>query len=148
MFTCVLSHHLCSDTCAQVFQESLGVLLTPQLVPPPQDCCAFWLVALCTVSTVEAVSRCMWLPPTLNVCLTHHIYTPNIQNNIDLMQVFESGYCTGFLSKAMHTLRKYMPNVPPGRMLPWCIFTNKDKQLYATDKCSTLTGKTNSIKLV
>ena len=31
-----------SDT--QVFQESPGVLLTPQLVLPPQDCCAFRLM--------------------------------------------------------------------------------------------------------
>ena len=56
-FTCVLFCHTCSDTCTQVFQESLGVLLTPQLVPSPQDCCAFQLVPVCTASTVEAKSR-------------------------------------------------------------------------------------------
>ena len=70
MFTCVLFHPAHSDTCAQVFQESLGVLLTPQLVPPPKDCCAFWLVPLCTASTVEAVSRSVWSPPMS----AHHTY--------------------------------------------------------------------------
>ena len=40
---------------AQVFQESPGVPLTPQLVPLPQDCCAFWLVPMCT--TEEDVGR-------------------------------------------------------------------------------------------
>ena len=39
---------MCSDTCTQVFQESPGVLLTPQLVPPLQDCYAFQLVSVCT----------------------------------------------------------------------------------------------------
>ena len=39
-----------------------------------------------------------------------------------------------------------MPNVPPGKILPWYIFTNKDKQLYATDKCITSTGKTKYTK--
>ena len=71
-FTCVLFHHACSITHTQVFQDSLGVLPNPQLVPPPQDCCAFWLVPLCTISTVEAVSRHMWLLPLPNVCHTHH----------------------------------------------------------------------------
>ena len=33
-FSCVI-HCACSDTHAQVFQESPGVLLTPQLVPLP-----------------------------------------------------------------------------------------------------------------
>ena len=46
---------MCSDTCTKVFQESLGVLLTPQLVPPLQDCCAFWLVPVCTME--EDTSR-------------------------------------------------------------------------------------------
>ena len=73
-FTCVLFCHACSDTHAQVFQESLGVPPTPQLVPPLQDCCAFQLVPLCTTSTVEAASRHMWLPPSPNVCCAHHIY--------------------------------------------------------------------------
>ena len=63
---------MCSDTHAQVFQESPGVPLTPQVVLPPQDCCTFWLVPLCTASTLEAMSRFMWLPPTLNICCTHH----------------------------------------------------------------------------
>ena len=58
VFTCVLFHHACSDTHAQVFQESLGVPLTPQLVPPLPDCCAFQLVSLCTASTVEAMCGC------------------------------------------------------------------------------------------
>ena len=71
-FTCVLFHHECSNTRAQVFQESLGVPLTPQLVAPPQDCHAFQLVPLCTASTVEAASRCMWPPPMANVCCAHH----------------------------------------------------------------------------
>ena len=43
-FTCVFFHHVCTDTHAQVFQESPGVPPTPQLVPLPQDCCAFRLV--------------------------------------------------------------------------------------------------------
>ena len=34
---------------AQVFQESPEVLHTPHLVPPPQDCSAFWLVSVCTM---------------------------------------------------------------------------------------------------
>ena len=70
----VLFHCMCSNTRAQVFQESLGVLLTPQLVPPPRDCCAFQLVPLCTASTVGAASRRVWLPPMPNVCRAHHIY--------------------------------------------------------------------------
>ena len=60
-FTCELFCCACPGTCAQVFQESLGVPLTLQLVPPLHDCCAFQLVPLCTVSTVEAASRCVWL---------------------------------------------------------------------------------------
>ena len=71
-FTCVLSHHVCFNTSAQVFQEGLGVPLTPQLVLPLQDCCAFQLVPLCTASMVEAVSRCMWPLPIPNICHTHH----------------------------------------------------------------------------
>ena len=71
-FTCVLFCCMCSNTCTQVFQESLGVLPTPQLVPTLQDCCAFQLVPLCTTSTVEATSRRMWLLPSLNVCHAHH----------------------------------------------------------------------------
>ena len=77
MFTCVLFHCTCSDTHAQVFQESPGVPPIPQLVPPPQDCCAFQLVPLCTISTVEAMNRRMWLPPLPNVCCAHHIYKIN-----------------------------------------------------------------------
>ena len=72
VFTCVLFHHACSDTHAQVFQESLGVPLTPQLVQPLLDCCAFQLVSLCTVSTVEAMSRHMWLLPIPNICCAYH----------------------------------------------------------------------------
>ena len=72
MFTCVLFHHTCSDTCAQVFQESPGVPLTPQLVLSLQDCCDFQLVPLYTASMVEATSRCMWLPPMPNICHAHH----------------------------------------------------------------------------
>ena len=71
-FICVLFHRTCSDICTQVFQESLGVPPIPQLIPPPQDCCAFQLVPLCTISMVEAVSRCVWLPPSPNVCHAHH----------------------------------------------------------------------------
>ena len=74
VFTCVLFCHMCSDTCAQVFQESLGVPLTPQLVLPLQDCCAFWLVPLCTASMVEAMSRHVWLPPMPNICQVHHSF--------------------------------------------------------------------------
>ena len=74
VFSCVLFHCMCSDTHAQVSQESPGVLPTPQLVPPPQDCCAFQLVPLCTISTGEATSRHMWLLPSLNICHAHHIY--------------------------------------------------------------------------
>ena len=46
-FNCIKHVHLCvilrvcSNPCAQVFQESLGVPPTPQLTLPPQDCCAF-----------------------------------------------------------------------------------------------------------
>ena len=29
------------------FQKSPGVPYTPEQVPPPQDCCAFWLVPMC-----------------------------------------------------------------------------------------------------
>ena len=46
-YSCAFSH-TCSDTHAQVFQESLGVPLTPQLVLLLQDCCAFWLVPVRT----------------------------------------------------------------------------------------------------
>ena len=72
-FTCVLFHGTCYDTHAQVFWESPGVQPTPELVPPPQDCCSFWLVPLCTISTIEAMNRCVWLPPLLNICCAHHI---------------------------------------------------------------------------
>ena len=48
VFTCVLFHCMCSDTHTQMFQESLGVLLTPQLVLPLQECCAFRL-CLCAL---------------------------------------------------------------------------------------------------
>ena len=73
VLTCVLFCHACSDTHAQVFQESPGVPSTPQLVPPPQDCCVFQLVPLCTISMVEAVSRCVWPPPLLNACCAHNM---------------------------------------------------------------------------
>ena len=54
IYLCVICC-MCSDTHAQVFQESPGVPLTPQLVLPLQDCCAFRLVSMCT--TEEDVSR-------------------------------------------------------------------------------------------
>ena len=64
-----------SDTCTQVFQESPGVPPTPQLVLPLQDCCAFWLVLLCTKSTVEVASR--RVAAAIAECLQHtsHIHT-------------------------------------------------------------------------
>ena len=52
--------------------KALGVPSTPQLVLPLQDCCVFQLVPLCTTSTVEAMSRHMWLPPLPNICCIHH----------------------------------------------------------------------------
>ena len=69
---CVI-HCVCSDTHTQVFQENLGVLLTPQLVPPLQDCCAFQLVPMCTMeedtSRIQASAMCItifgipgWVP--------------------------------------------------------------------------------------
>ena len=55
VWLCVICH-ACSDTHAQVFQESPAVPLTPQLVPPLQDCCTFSLLPMC--ATEEDVSRC------------------------------------------------------------------------------------------
>ena len=72
-FICVLFHHACSDSWAQVFQKSPGVPHTPQLVLCLLDCCAaFWLVPLCTIYTVVAMSGCMWLQPSPNICHAHH----------------------------------------------------------------------------
>ena len=95
-FTCVLFHHTCSNTCAQVFQESPGVLPTPQLVPPLQDCCAFLVVPLCTISTVEAMSRRVWLPPLPNVCRARHICTDTWDYWIQVIKTLSFHTCAYF----------------------------------------------------
>ena len=90
IFNCIKCFSLCviccacSHTCAQVFQESPGVLLTPQLVPPLQDCCAFWLVPVCT--TEEGASRRRVSAAHITFTYCNYQRTPNGVNAKELTE--------------------------------------------------------------